>query len=261
MTPADFRLLVTAVVFLCINIIILVVYAEVVHVNPSSENLVDVIFFARGRDREFLQYDLWNKYFKPEYKVNYLIVHPKNNPPTENQTKMDATTTQDQNSIKRFYSSNYDQEQDVFMSLDQFIPLSDRSDKFIWASDRVVPIQTVIPLFFERNKNGSRFFAGFNPDAILFNVNHLFEQTIPVTLLEYTKLPQSETYNSFLAHMLSGRHHMFSNVAQELLLPNPKNKPKTIASREMFQIAHLDRTNPNQAMLNQKLKEIWMSYL
>jgi hypothetical protein len=249
----SFRLLVAAIVFLFINILVLIIYSEVIHMNPAPESSVDVILVARGRDREVLQYELWNKYFLPDYKVKFFVVHAKDIPIPSDDIIFSG----------RRFSSNYESDQDLFIHINEIIPSDvEKSVKFIWASDRVVPIQKVMPMLFERNKMGSRFFSGFNADATLLNVGHLFEPTIPVGLMEYDKISNfSGHYSGFLAHILSGRHHVFANVAQELLLPNPKNKAKTKASREMFQVAHLDRTHPDQKMLNEKLKEIWTSYL
>ncbi len=252
MRQSDFRLLVAAVVFLCINILILIVYAEVVNVPIPSENSVDIIFVSRGRNREDIQYKLWSKYFEPGYEVRFFVIHTKNYPIIAEKSTI----------LKNHFSSNYELDQDLFMHINEIIPSEiKKSDKFIWASDCVVPIQKVLVNFFERNNLGSRFFSGFNADATLLNVSHLFEPTIPVGFIEYGKINTHKSYHGFLAHFLSGRHHVYSNVAQELLLPNPKNKAKTMAPREMFQVAHLDPTNQDLQNLNEILKNIWTSYL
>jgi hypothetical protein len=252
MLQADFKLLVAAVIFLCINILILIVYAEVIHFNPPSEDGMDIIFVSRGRKREEIQYKLWEKHFHPDYQLQFFVVHTKND-----------VIPQDllQNKIHHF-TTEYELEDDLFMHINEIIPSDLRkNNKFIWASDRVVPIQKVMPHFFERNKLGSRFFSGFNADATLLNVKHLFEPTIPVGMIEYAKVARFGSYSAFIAHFLSGRHHVYTNVAQELLLPNPKNKPKTMESRDMFQVAHLDPTHKDQNQLNEILKNIWLTYL
>ncbi len=250
MKTSDFKLLVVAIIFLFLNIIILVIYAEIVNVNPDAESSVDIILLARGRDRALLQYQLWNKFFQPGYNVQFLVIHTKDNKDTNDNIP----------NVKHYFS-DYENEQDIFIHINQIIPKQAASTKFLWASDRVVPIQKVMNRFFEKGKFGSRFFSGLSADAMILNVHHLFEPTIIVGFVEYEKVEKFSSYSAFLAHFITGRHHLFANVAQDLLLPNPKNKAKPKKDREMFQVAHLNPTNPDQADLNQLLKSIWSTYL
>lgn len=254
MQRAELKLLVAGIILLFVNVMILVVYFEVIRVTSELEYSIDIIFFANGRYRDELQHKLWKKYFHTDAHINYRIIHTINQPLPQTEMLMNV----------RRYETTRTSEKDIFMHLNEIIPndeANQKSMKFIWASDKVVPIQNIKPAFFERNKNGSRYFGGLQADAILLNIQHLFEPTLPVCLLEYYKLTQYQSYESFIGHFLSSRHHIYSGVTQELLLPNGKNKAKTIAYREMFQIAHLDPTHPDQHQLNETLKKIWASYI
>lgn len=65
MKIADFRLLICAVVFLFLNVIMLIVYSQVVLKQARIDEPVDVIFVARGRRRAALQHNLWIKWWDP----------------------------------------------------------------------------------------------------------------------------------------------------------------------------------------------------
>ncbi len=261
-SQAEFKMLIAALVVLVINILILVIYAEAVQVTPEQEQGIDIIMLSRGREREVLQAKLWKKYFKPNYKVQMFVLHT-----IDNQIKQHH---EDDN--KLFTSriqTNLRDEQEIFLNIHHLIQPSSknftRSKKFIWISDLVVPIQKVAKSFFEYNKalGGSRFFSGFNADAILLNASTIYEKTIPVGYIDYEKIQKVKSWTAFIGHFLSSRHHVFTNANQDLLLPNPKNRAKTRESRELFQVAHIspDFAKDNKDQMNERIKEIWKEYL
>ncbi len=258
-SQAEFKMLIAGIIVLVINILILVIYTESVHVSPEPEQGIDIILLSRGRDRESLQAKLWKKYFKPKYQIQFFVLHTSDNPISNNNIDPEMI-------FHNRIQTNLKDEQDIFLQINNFIPTdATKSNKFIWASDLVVPIQKVPPRFFERNKSlgGSRFFSGFNADAMLLNASSIYEQTIPVGYIEYKKIQKVTSWKAFIGHFLTSRHHVFTNANQDLLLPNPKNRAKTKETRELFQVAHIspEFAKENKTQLNERVKEIWRDYL
>jgi hypothetical protein len=154
----------------------------------------------------------------------------------------------------------YTTEQDIFINIAQVIPVENRSPRFLWISDQIIPLQNTSLDIFERLQGCDRFFSGFFPDYRLFNIESLLEFTIPCGLLRYSKMFFSD-YNEFLIDFISGRHKTFAFIAEIFILPNHANKPKRPLSSDIFQVAHISPSSLNTTTLNEQLKAIWESYL
>jgi hypothetical protein len=252
MKLADFRLLICAVVFLFLNIIMLVIYAQIVLKQPNVDEPIDVIFVARGRKRAAIQHKLWTKQWEPLVKTRFIVLH-----------MYGINDDDDTNPGLIHIHTPYTNERDMFIHVASIIPqTNERSPCFLWVSDQVVPLTNIHSDIFRRNQLGYRFFSGFQPDAILFGIQELFELTIPVALMSYAKMTY-QTYQQFEVHFISGKHNVFSNMSQLVLFPNFENKIKSHMDNEMFQVVHITPSSSEieQTQCNDTIKEQWSNYL
>lgn len=248
MKSSDFKLLISAVVFIFLNVILLLIYFEIVMKEDVPTEIIDVIFVAKGRRRAQIQHKLWMQHWTPLQMTHFFVVHLKG-----------VDDADDTNPGLAHFKTDFETESEVFLNIADIV--SSKNAKFLWASDTVIPLADVKLRMFQRNSLGWRFFSGFNPDAILFGISDFFEKTIPVTLLAYEKLV-FETYEDFELYFISGKHNVYSNMAQNVVLPNSKNKMKARMKNELFQVVHI---NPNTefdiAELNSLIQKTWQTYL
>lgn len=116
-------------------------------------------------------------------------------------------------------------------------------------------------MFFRRCQLGYRFFSGFQPDAVLFGIQDLFEPTVPVVLTKYVKLGIFDTYTQFEVNFISSKYNVYSNISQLVVFPNTKNKIKSRLRNEVFQVVHVTPSEEDQNQYNDTIKEIWTTYL
>ena len=253
MKPADVHLVVVGIVFLFFTVLFLLIYFEVVAKDPSTFEQVDIILISKGRNRVKEQYTLWQKNWSPQASLHFVIVH------------LAGSHAEDDFQAANIQHVNTDltTERDVFLNLISLIP-NRENESFMWASDNVVPIKPTTYDYFKKNKVGWRFFNGFNLDALLFGVANSFEDTIPCTLFSYKTLFTKhtfQTYKDFQLYFVLGKHNLYSNIAQIVLLSDTITTAKTPLDTESFQVVHVDPTSTNKHDLNAKVLEVWRSYI
>ncbi len=251
MKTADFKLLVCAIVFLFLNIIVLLIYSQIILKRPNVNSPIDVIFIARNRRRASIQHKIWLKNWQSVKQTRFIVLHT-----------LSDLNDQDTNPGLIHIHTPYENDYEMFIHVAELVPQDNqRSPHFLWMSDTVVPIKPISSDSFRRNTLGWRFFNGFVPDATLFEITNLFEDTIPATLIHYSKMSLFDTYEQFQVHFISGKHNIYSNMSQTVVLPNPRNKFKKSLENESFQVVHITPSSPDQDTLNEILKSTWQSFL
>jgi len=237
-------------VFLFLNIVFLVIYIVIMKSQTKMESQnVDIIFVAKGRQRAALQHSIWIQKWSPLARSQFIVLHLQNVDPQE----------EDTNTGLIHIHTTYQDEKELFLNVATVIPIEQRSPRFLWVSDTIIPLQSTSLEIFERTQSSDRFFGGFFPDYRLLNVEHVLEPSIPCGLTRYGKMRFSN-YEHFLVDFISGRHKTFAFIAEVFVLPNRDKKPKRPLSSDLFQIAMISPREQNQHFYNEKLKQLWAQY-
>lgn len=260
MKSSDFKLFMWAIVFLFLDIITIIIYTQVVLKKTKVAEPVDIILVSQGRDRATLQQGVWEKNWQSLSHTQFFVIHLHGSNETNQEADIPLSTQ------ATHIQTTYTREKDAFINIANLLPVEKRSQRFIWASDQVIPLQPVSVRLFERDQGSSRFFSGIFPDHRLFNIDESLEECIPCSLFTYERMHQFTNYSQFLHQFISSRHHCYTFVSQTLVLPNISGKGKRILSSDLFQVAHIASNVGNSGsmvttQLNDVLKSIWRSYL